>query len=258
MNAHVTKTRCYFFGCWNEAGHYMHAPGGGRDYDHRAQYFGPDRTCCDGTLAPRIGARRHNKGDLVWMAQGKTRDERTRIDYDSAECPQGQFVLHYLDNGYTAISWWDRTQGDTRGACNSTVLLEGQHDAAAMLAALREHFPHVLANLEKAGVALVDITPYPPKPVEAAPPEESCKIRESLAAGDAIGALIAAVEAAGGRFTFDPGRDITHACTFCGDSTKPRTLETIGTYVDGDELTRPVCPDCMVIVEARREKAKKP
>lgn len=69
----------------------------------------------------------------------------------------GQSLLHHLDTGFTAIQWWDRCQGDTRGACNSTVLLEGKHTAEEMLAALREHFPHVLANLEKAGVKLVEV-----------------------------------------------------------------------------------------------------
>jgi hypothetical protein len=62
-----------------------------------------------------------------------------------------------LDTGYTAISWWDRNQGDTRGACNSTVLLEGTHTADEMVAALREHFPHVAANLAKAGIELVEV-----------------------------------------------------------------------------------------------------
>jgi hypothetical protein len=78
---------------------------------------------------------------------------------DSGECPQGQFLLHHGVHGYTLIQWWDRCQGDTRGACNSSILLEGDHTSEEMLAALREHFPHVLANLERAGVALVEVTP---------------------------------------------------------------------------------------------------
>jgi len=110
----------------------------------------------DGTLAPR---RMKYTLALCWVGRGKTREERERIRFDGAECPEGQFLLHVLDNGFTAISWWDRQQGDKRWACNSTVLLEGVHTVEVMLAAAREHFPSVLANLERAGVQLVDVTP---------------------------------------------------------------------------------------------------
>ena len=37
-----------------------------------------------------------------WLAHGR---------YNHlGECPQGQFLLHHLPNGFTAIAWWDRTQ----------------------------------------------------------------------------------------------------------------------------------------------------
>jgi len=72
------------------------------------------------------------------------------------ECPQGQFLRHQL-LGYTLIQWWDRCQGDKRGACNSTVLLEGEHTTEEMLAALALHFQHVLENLKRAGVELVEV-----------------------------------------------------------------------------------------------------
>jgi hypothetical protein len=88
---------------------------------------------------------------------GKTNDERMRITYDSAEYPQGEFLRHFLDTGMTAIQWWDRTQGDSRGACNSTILLDGRYTADEMIAALMKHFPHVAVNLANAGVALVEV-----------------------------------------------------------------------------------------------------
>jgi hypothetical protein len=88
---------------------------------------------------------------------GSTAEERQLIGYDSGELPQGQFLRHDLDTGFTAIQWWDRCQGDDRGACNSTILLEGKHASAEMLAALADHFPHVLENLRKAGVELVEV-----------------------------------------------------------------------------------------------------
>ena len=153
--------RCFFFGCWNEPGHFLR---GAQGTDQRLSYeisekivtFGPDRIHLDGSLAPR---RMRYANALTWSGSLKTRDARSRIDYDSSECPQGEFLRHVLDNGFTAIAWWDRTQGDKRGACNSTILLEGVHTSEEMLVALKTYFPHVLANLEKAGVALVELKP---------------------------------------------------------------------------------------------------
>lgn len=84
--------------------------------------------------------------------QDRRKQSRVEYEYDSEEFPQGEFLLHHLDNGYTAIQWWDRCQGDTRSGCNSTVLVKGVHTAAEMLEALRQHFPHVVANLERAGI----------------------------------------------------------------------------------------------------------
>jgi len=92
-------------------------------------------------------------GNLCWGAQFP-RGEYVRAD----EYPQGQFLRHELDNGFTVLQWWDRCQGDSRGACNSTILLEGKHTTEELLAALAEHFPHVLENLKRAGVELVEVS----------------------------------------------------------------------------------------------------
>ena len=118
----------------------------------RIEYYG-DRIHLDGTLAPRTA----RDGSIVWAGNGASHDQKQSITYASDECPQGQFLRHELDTGFTAIQWWDRAQGDGRGACNSTVLLRGRHTSAEMLAALAEHFPSVLANLSAAGVALTEI-----------------------------------------------------------------------------------------------------
>lgn len=150
--------RCFFFGCWNRSGHFLFVPGGGSAYSsgrggQRFEYYG-DGLHLDGTLAPR---KHKHDGRLCWEGQGATDDARNRIRYDSEEYPQGWFLRHELNSGVTAIQWWDRHQGDRRGACNSTVLLEGRHSSEEMLAALRENFSHVLLNLERAGVALVEV-----------------------------------------------------------------------------------------------------
>lgn len=153
--------RCFYFGCWQRAGHFLWAPGGKRPdrsawhlehFDRKLQ----EPPHLDGGLAPR---RMKHGGALCWAGQRPTPNDRRRLESESEECEQGQFLRHLLDTGYTAISWWDRCQGDKRGACNSTVLLEGEHPTERMLDALREHFPHVLDNLERHGVKLVEVTP---------------------------------------------------------------------------------------------------
>jgi hypothetical protein len=150
-------SRCYFFGCWNTPGHYLVGPHGAR-VDHRegakVELFG-DQLHLDGSLAPRKYHPRYGTG-LCWNAQSKPNGQR--IEYQSEECPEGQFLRHVLPNGFTAIQWWDRCQGDSRGACNSTVLLEGEHTTEKMLEALRVNFPGVVENLKRGGVELVEVT----------------------------------------------------------------------------------------------------
>lgn len=142
--------RAFFFGCWNETGHFMWRPGKrwAGDFD-RAFHGDYERPHLDGSYAPRT---RLSDGAIVWDALGHGKD-RWRLLNRSEERPQGEFLLHRRD-GFTLIAWWDRTQGDTRGACNSTFLLEGDHGVAGMLAGLAERFPHVLENLARAGVEL--------------------------------------------------------------------------------------------------------
>lgn len=146
---------CFYFGCWNCAGHFPFAPGGRTAYDNRFEYYGKGdhRHHLDGSLAPR---KHEYTGKLCWNGQDD-KDASKHIRYRSEEYPEGQFLIHHLDNGFTAMQWWDRNQGDTRGACNSTILLKGEHAGGEMLVALHKHFPHVAENLKKAGVALDEV-----------------------------------------------------------------------------------------------------
>lgn len=143
---------CLYFGCWNTAGHYLLAPKG-----RPISCFAPERIAerfdrgtkhIDGALAPVLS----KFGKIVSLSIVPTREQ-----VYSKECPQGQFLLHHLDNGYTAIQWWDRCQGDKRGACNSTILLRGIHTSIEMIDAAKMHFPHVLDNLTRNGVNLVEV-----------------------------------------------------------------------------------------------------
>jgi len=145
--------RCLFFGCWNEPGHYLVGPGRARVHDAaRVEVFGATRFHLDGSLAPRKG----RDGKVTCVAWAKDEREQQDIGY-LPEYPQGQFLLHVLDNGFTAIQWWDRQQGDKRSACSSTILLEGVHTSEEMLTAARLHFPHVLENLKRGGIEIVEV-----------------------------------------------------------------------------------------------------
>lgn len=151
----------YYFGVWERAGHFLHRPDGGYISAFQRNVVNYDTPLgqtyhIDGTLAPRRLSPRFG-GGLWCPALWVTERERSRFEYNSAECEQGQFFRHLLSNGFTAIQWWDRNQGDPRAACNSTVLLRGDHPTPVLLAALEEHFPKVKANLDRAGVELVEL-----------------------------------------------------------------------------------------------------
>jgi hypothetical protein len=63
-----------------------------------------------------------------------------------------------------------------------------------------------------------------------------------------LGALL---RKSGAKVTLDIGRNITHPCTFCGKlPDTSHELVTIGTYPNGDDLTRPVCANCMALAKA--------
>lgn len=155
----TTKAKAYFFGPWKEPGHFFFHEGGlTADKEERglrkSHVF---RLGFDGTLAPR--RHRYTEG-ICWLAQVDGPAVQS-MDYRSSEYPQGSFLLH-RGGGFTVISWWDRTQGDTRGNSNATFLLEGDHDAAVMVEQLSVFFPHVAKNLREAGLTLVDVTPTLP------------------------------------------------------------------------------------------------
>jgi hypothetical protein len=141
-------SRCYFFGCWNRPGHFLHDSAGHIDYSNGVF----NEAFLDGGLAPKVNPRT----DKIDCAREHPKDFHA-IFYSWRELPQGKFLRHVLSVGYTAISWWDRCQSDTRPGCSSTFLLEGEHTADEMLAALAEQIPHVMQNLKKTNIELVEV-----------------------------------------------------------------------------------------------------
>lgn len=149
----------FFFGCWNGIGHYWHKPGGAT-VSRAEEHSHPFTRWIDTGWAPRKfkPGCYMNRGLVAdpaccFAREGRTDDECRTITYDTEEHEQGVFLIH-VRGDWTLMSWWDRVQGDTRGACNSNFVLQGEHAEAEMIAALREHFPHVVANLDRAGITL--------------------------------------------------------------------------------------------------------
>lgn len=147
----TTNDEFLYFGVWNQPGHYMHLPGGRTRHYHPAEHHASYHI--DGSLAPR----ETTPGTITFVSAARGTVERQRIQYCSEELPQGAFLLHKLDNGYTAIQWWDRSQGDRRGASNSTFLWRGDHSAEEMVAALAVQFPSVMRNLQSAAIELYEV-----------------------------------------------------------------------------------------------------
>ena len=154
-------TRVYLFGYDRGRGFDLLLPGGRSAW--REVRGGPldpmgDGSILDGGFAPRrarpgtiTAADLAGPGGICWAAQRPA--DRQRTYSQSGECPQGLYLLHRWQ-GFTLLAWWDRTQGDARGACSTTLLVEGDLDASAMLAELAARFPAVLDNLRRAGVEL--------------------------------------------------------------------------------------------------------
>lgn len=88
--------------------------------------------------------------------------------------------------------------------------------------------------------------------LEKAEREAAYEAAMEAAGDDPFAQIDASLMLAGTRATFDFGRSTHRACTFCGTTERPRDLVTIGRYINGELLTRPVCLRCKPLAEARQ------
>lgn len=138
---------CLYFGCWGIPGHRL-VVRGDRPCPLSVSESWDLQSAIDGHFAPR----KANGGAIVRGVGVHFRS----IPNPVPECPQGQF-LRSRHGRWTLIQWWDRCQGDAQPGSNSTILLEGERTTKELLAALHEHFPEVLANLNRHGIELVEV-----------------------------------------------------------------------------------------------------
>jgi hypothetical protein len=160
----VTRPRAWWHGCWGEPGHYLFDRLGRRGRAMERCPLQPtgslfESAWLDGGLAPRRLRERAWLPDFEFPADrivftrlgGEDKYLRYRIESESEEATQGEFLLHKIA-GCTIAAWWDRTQGDARGACNSCLIVEGGHEAEAMVELFPRLFPAQAARLAAAGV----------------------------------------------------------------------------------------------------------
>lgn len=158
-----TVLEVYYFGCWGQPGHFWFLPGGAWP---KALWLRPVEAVwpwIDGGWAPRHWKQDRNTYRALvkdptccFVMEGRTPDERRQIRNDTEEYDQGEFLCHVKD-GWTLMSWWDRTQGDHRSACNSSIIARAELPCDQMYALLCKHFPSVAQNLVRAGVTLREV-----------------------------------------------------------------------------------------------------
>jgi len=116
----------FYFGPWDEAGHYF--------FDERGSYQSTDsiprfpfdheagKVYVDGALQPGCP----DSGDRL------CRQTRPEIE--------GEAALHHIQ-GWTALCFWDRSV-DERGACNSNYFAEGTFTFDQMVEMAKTRFAH--------------------------------------------------------------------------------------------------------------------
>ena len=123
------STPVYYFGCWDQPGHYLHEPGG--------------RVVYPEAVGPFVGGGAYG----------------SHLPLDGTFTP-GPYSLHIEDDtavalthirGWTVLAMWDRSV-DTRGGCNAAFIAEGSLTGAEMWALARQHFPQIVARLKAAQV----------------------------------------------------------------------------------------------------------
>lgn len=123
----VTETpRMFYFGPWDEAGHYF--------FDERGRSVREDRE-----VGFPFG---HERGKVAvdCRLQPGCPDPNDRLGRKTRPEVEGEAALHHIQ-GWTALCFWDRSV-DTRGACNSNYFAEGEFTFDQMVEMAKTRFAH--------------------------------------------------------------------------------------------------------------------
>lgn len=124
----------YFFGCWDDMGHYLHAPG--KKSAYKLLDTNPWGYKLDMGLCPQMLNANRNQSSL----------DRREVE--------GEAALHHKDS-WTYLAWWDRSI-DTRGACNAGLLTAGTYTFAEMIMFGKALFPKIMSRF-KYEIKLVEV-----------------------------------------------------------------------------------------------------
>lgn len=119
----IETVELYFFGCWEQPGHYWLNP--------------RNRWANEDVIMRRVPAVLHRgKIDAGFCPGyvGPYKRDRQEVE--------GAAALHHID-GWTVLAWWDRSI-DGRGGCNSALVALGLWNFAAMLEIGRAQVPRVI------------------------------------------------------------------------------------------------------------------
>jgi hypothetical protein len=119
----IETIEAYYFGCWEHSGHYWRSPNGYTDerkiearIPEALRHGRVDSTFCPGYAGP----------------------------YGRRSCPEveGEAAIHLIE-GWTVLAWWDRSV-DSRPACNSALVVRGDHSFTTMLEVAKAQMPELL------------------------------------------------------------------------------------------------------------------
>lgn len=109
-----TLNDVFYFGCWNEPGHYLHNPAGSRLHSERT--LPHDFPCAINVL------------DTGFLPPNLPETE-------------GRATVAHL-NGWTILAFWDRSV-DSRGKCNSAFVMRDTLDFDDAVLRSRAAFPNI-------------------------------------------------------------------------------------------------------------------
>jgi hypothetical protein len=124
----IAKLEFYYFGCWEQPGHYWRAP----------HYVSSH------SIEERVGPNIHPRID-GGFCPGVVHPRKSQFDRRTRPEVEGEAALHYVD-GWTILGYWDRSV-DGRGGCNSNFVALGSHDFDTMLDIAQVKFSSVLDRI---------------------------------------------------------------------------------------------------------------